>query len=105
MSGVRARYDPARPPGARLVALTLDDGTPVQDSASYTVAMQDFVAEGGDGYSAFLQPLALRETGLLDRDALTSYLRSLAPPIRPPREPRLVPVGSAPGAGADGGRP
>ena len=104
VSGMRATYDPSRPAGARVVTLTLDDGTPVADSGRYTVALQDFVAEGGDGFTAFLEPLALRKTGWLDRDVLTAYLRSLQQPIRAPQEARLVPV-PATSAGAAGSGP
>ena len=104
VSGLRATYDPSRPPGARVLTLTLDDGTPVADSGRYTVALQDFVAEGGDGFTAFLEPLALRKTGWLDRDVLTAYLRSLDQPIRAPQEARLV-LAPAPSAGTAGGGP
>jgi 5'-nucleotidase len=52
ISGFQMLFDSSRPVGARVVSLTLDDGTAIQpDDSSYTLATSDFVNAGGDGYS------------------------------------------------------
>lgn len=70
-------------------------GRPITDSASYTVAMNDFIAAGGDGLgppaTAVLQPLPI-----LDRNALRDYLSRLPQPAEAPRTVRIRPAGEAP---------
>lgn len=52
ISGFKFTYDAARPAGARVVSVTLNDGTPIlADSTVYTLATNDFVNAGGDGYT------------------------------------------------------
>jgi 2',3'-cyclic-nucleotide 2'-phosphodiesterase (5'-nucleotidase family) len=60
ISGLRIQYDPELPAGSRITGAWLFDGT-TQGAAidfgapagSYTVAMNDFMAVGGDGYPNF----------------------------------------------------
>lgn len=52
ISGFRFTYDAAAPVGARVVSVTLDDGTPIlADSTTYTATTNDFTNSGGDGYT------------------------------------------------------
>ena len=47
----------------------------LNDTHIYTVATNDYLANGGDGYSAFL-PYAVERLGLSDAATLASYLQS-----------------------------
>ncbi len=89
VSGVRVVVDPSRPPGQRVVSVTLDGGGPLVDSATYTLAVPDFVAGGGSGY-AMLRHLPAENTGVVDLDALVAYLRHLPQPVRAPEGARVV---------------
>lgn len=53
ISGFRFTYDAARPPGSRVVSVTLDDGTAVPNDAgvSVTATTNDFTNSGGDGFT------------------------------------------------------
>ena len=52
ISGFKFTYDVAQLPGSRVVDVILDDGTPVlPDSTVYSLATNDFVNAGGDGYT------------------------------------------------------
>jgi 5'-nucleotidase len=52
ISGFRFTYDVALPPGSRVLSVELDDGTPIlPDGTLYTLATNDFVNAGGDGYT------------------------------------------------------
>jgi 5'-nucleotidase len=52
ISRFRFTYDSSRPPGSRLVSVALNDGTPIlPDATTYTVATNDFINRGGDGYT------------------------------------------------------
>ncbi|HET9984663.1 MAG TPA: 5'-nucleotidase C-terminal domain-containing protein, partial [Longimicrobiales bacterium] len=89
VSGVLAAYDPAAPPGARVVSLTLADGQPVRDDATYTVAVNDFLAGQGDAFAAFADPVARKDTGIVDLDALIDYLKAQPQPVHAPADARL----------------
>jgi 5'-nucleotidase len=52
ISGFRFTYDSRLPAGSRVRSVTLDGGTPIQrDGTVYTLATNDFVNLGGDGYT------------------------------------------------------
>ena len=75
VSGVRVSWDSTRPRGSQLLSVTLPGGQPIQDAAEYSVASNDFMAAGGDGLLELTQGTSTRDTGILLRDAIASYLR------------------------------
>ncbi len=52
VSGVGFAYRPGRPAGSRVSDVTVA-GKPLDPAAVYTIATNDFLARGGDGYSSF----------------------------------------------------
>jgi 5'-nucleotidase/UDP-sugar diphosphatase len=72
ISGVRFEYDPTRPARERVVKLTLTDGRAVNPGATYLMATNDFLAQGGDGFKVFAQGRDLKVTDDLVRDALVA---------------------------------
>jgi 2',3'-cyclic-nucleotide 2'-phosphodiesterase (5'-nucleotidase family) len=92
ISGLTIKYDASRPPGSRLVSATMADGTPLSDSRSYNVIVNDFLATGGEGYNAGGRATASRPLNIVDLDALIDYLRSLPAPITAPAGVRIAPV-------------
>jgi 2',3'-cyclic-nucleotide 2'-phosphodiesterase (5'-nucleotidase family) len=52
VSGIVVEVDPARPVGSRVLSVSVA-GQPLDDAATYTVATNDFMANGGDGYGVF----------------------------------------------------
>ncbi len=52
VSGIRFRIDPAGAPGDRVRSVTIND-VPLQVERSYTLAVPDYLLNGGDGYSMF----------------------------------------------------
>lgn len=78
---VRFAYDLSRPEGQRIVLLTVD-GRPVRDETVYRVAMNSFLASGGDNFTLFREGTD-PTGGIQDVDALEAYIAaagSLAPP-------------------------
>lgn len=89
VSGIRYTFDSSKPIGSRLVSVTMPDGTALDVSASFQVAVTDYMAgaktyvEGnGDGYTMLNyyddtipkgNVTLIKETGLLYRDALAQY--------------------------------
>ena len=52
VSGLAFSFDARRPPGARVTGVTVG-GTPLDEGRRYTLATNDFLARGGDGYGVF----------------------------------------------------
>lgn len=50
VSGLRYTFNPTRPVGSRILEVRVGD-QPLNDEALYTVATNDFMLRGGDGYS------------------------------------------------------
>lgn len=89
VSGVTARFDPRRPAGDRLVELRVA-GRPVVAEATYRVATNSFLAEGGDGYESLKNGRRVAEEALLS-DCVADHLRRRGT-IAPPPPGRLVAV-------------
>ncbi len=67
------------PPGQRVVpsSVTLN-GLPLERAARYRVAVNNFLAEGGDGFLVFSQSEE-RVVGVTDIEAMIAYLRTHSP--------------------------
>jgi 2',3'-cyclic-nucleotide 2'-phosphodiesterase (5'-nucleotidase family) len=52
VSGLSVTIDPTKAPGSRVVSITVG-GQPIDKAKTYTVATNDYMASGGDGYTAF----------------------------------------------------
>jgi 2',3'-cyclic-nucleotide 2'-phosphodiesterase (5'-nucleotidase family) len=52
VSGLQIEVDASRPVGSRIVSIKAD-GKPLDDAKIYSVATNDFLARGGDGYTQF----------------------------------------------------
>jgi 5'-nucleotidase len=71
-AGFAFAYDPARPAGDRILAMTLD-GKPIAPAATYRVVTNSFMASGGDDYTVLREGTDRRDVGS-DLDALEAYL-------------------------------
>ncbi|HET7716378.1 MAG TPA: bifunctional UDP-sugar hydrolase/5'-nucleotidase [Bauldia sp.] len=52
VSGLTVTINPGRPAGTRIVSVMVG-GAPLDDGKTYTLATNDFMANGGDGYAVF----------------------------------------------------
>ncbi|GGC63838.1 bifunctional metallophosphatase/5'-nucleotidase [Chelatococcus reniformis] len=78
VSGLKVEVDTARPAGARVVSVAVD-GRPLEPKATYTLATNDFMLRGGDGYGMLAgtsDPTADTGNRLLANDVM-AYLRKL----------------------------
>jgi 5'-nucleotidase len=85
-SGLYYSWDPARPLGARIVEVCDAAREPLDATRHYRVTVNDFLANGGDGFSA-LKAAAPGQAGPLDSEALEQYLQrqALSTSAEPPR--------------------
>ena len=74
--GFSYAWDPARPPGDRVIAESLRlNGRAVDADRHYRVTVNDFLASGGDGFRV-LRDGADAVGGPLDIDALIRFIRA-----------------------------
>jgi 2',3'-cyclic-nucleotide 2'-phosphodiesterase / 3'-nucleotidase / 5'-nucleotidase len=88
VSGLEVWYDATRPVGRRITRIRLANGRGLDGHRLYTIAVPDFVADGGDGFT-MLRPLQRVDAGMVDLDALIAYLRVIPQPVAPPAEDRF----------------
>ncbi|MCJ9761422.1 5'-nucleotidase/apyrase family protein, partial [Agrobacterium sp. SHOUNA12C] len=58
VSGLKYTFDKSKPPGSRLVSVTVQEGTdfvPLDPDKTYGVVSNNYMRAGGDGYSVFAQ--------------------------------------------------
>ncbi len=75
VSGVRYTIDMKQPAGSRVASLALADGSPVDPAKSYKVAVNNFMATGGDDFDVLTTARDKDDTGLLIRGAIEAYVR------------------------------
>lgn len=76
-SGLKFKYDPAAPGDARAVLeVALSDGKPLDPNRVYTVATNNFMATGGDNFTAFTGGKKVYDTNILIRDAMVNWLKA-----------------------------
>jgi 2',3'-cyclic-nucleotide 2'-phosphodiesterase / 3'-nucleotidase / 5'-nucleotidase len=95
VSGIKYSYNLALPVGSRITSLTLAGGTPIPNDATiYTVAMNNYLATGGDKFSAFLSGTNVNYIGVSDLDALIDYVlyKYGTPSNNTPIDPTEYPV-------------
>ncbi len=74
ISGFSSTYDAAAPEGDRVRSLTLEDGREVRaDANRYELAVTEFNADGGDGYTVLVTP---------DRRPCDAFTRILVEHVR-----------------------
>ncbi len=95
VSGIKYSYNLTLQAGSRITSLTLADGTPIKkDATTYTVTMNEYLATGGDKFSAFLGGTNVTRIGISDLDALIDYVlfKYGTPPANTPINPAVYPV-------------
>jgi len=73
--GFSYRWDPKHPLGDRIVPGSMRfSGKAVAPGQRYRLVMNNFLADGGDGFDVFRQGVQRQGTGMIDLDALLAYL-------------------------------
>ncbi|MFX0561243.1 5'-nucleotidase C-terminal domain-containing protein [Tepidibacillus infernus] len=90
ISGLKVKYDSTKPEYQRVTEITLEDGTPVEMDKTYTVATNDFLSGGQDGFKT-LAEVTWTNTYELVRDALIEKIKN-AKVIAPTVEDRMIDI-------------
>ncbi|MGE4560596.1 MAG: 5'-nucleotidase C-terminal domain-containing protein, partial [Desulfobulbus sp.] len=89
ISGLEYSWDAMGADDDKIVEVRKTDGTAIDRSASYTVTVNSFLADGGDKFST-LTAGADRVVGPIDLDALIEYVKSLVQPFSASIEGRVL---------------
>jgi 5'-nucleotidase len=90
-AGFSYTYDLSRPLGDRVSNMALG-GVPIDPATTYRVGTNDFLANGGDGFTALRAGVERATAPGFDIDALTAYLQAHAP-VPPGPTNRITRVG------------
>lgn len=74
VSGLRWAFDPALPFGSRVTSVTRSDGTPIEPTATYRIATNNFMASGGDRFTTLTQGSNVVDTGVNLVDTVVGLL-------------------------------
>jgi 5'-nucleotidase len=88
VSGLKFTWDANLPIGSRVVDIRDGSGTPLDPNATYRVAVNSFLAGGGDNFLV-LASGTNRVVGAVDLDALVNYVESLQQPFTAQIEERI----------------
>ena len=77
ISGLEVTFDPDAPAGRRCVSIVITrTGKELDDKKLYTVATNEFVLNGGDGYYAFSRGTNVQNTHTLIRELVARYIKN-----------------------------
>lgn len=78
VSGLKMSYDKSRPSGSRVREISVH-GQPIEMKKMYTVATNNFLALGGDGFVTFKNGRNMRDTGVPLRNVITDFVKRHSP--------------------------
>jgi 2',3'-cyclic-nucleotide 2'-phosphodiesterase / 3'-nucleotidase len=73
--GIRYTIDVSRPEGSRITGLTDLSGNPIEMDKEYDVALNNYRAGGGGGYSMFAGKPVVKDINLEISELITKYIR------------------------------
>ena len=88
ISGLNYTWDKNAPIGQRIVEITDENGNPLNPEQIYSVALNNFIATGGDGFTVFKEGTNV-VTGPIDLDAMVEYIKNYEGAISAPELDRI----------------
>jgi len=89
-AGVTYAVDMSKPAGGRVSDIRFN-GTALDTAGKYRVVVNNYLASGGDGISAFTEGTDITDKGIIDLDALVAWI---APGRTPPQPERIRLIGA-----------
>jgi 5'-nucleotidase len=85
ISGLKFTYNASLPEGERITSLTTTAGAPIARTTTYKVAVNSFLATGGDNFTVLKEGTNVQTVGS-DLDALEAYVGGLQQPFGVPQD-------------------
>jgi 2',3'-cyclic-nucleotide 2'-phosphodiesterase / 3'-nucleotidase / 5'-nucleotidase len=89
VSGLKYTWSVEKPLGEKVLDIFLPNGKKIDPKAEYTIAVNNFMADGGDGYTILKQGKE-RTVWLTDLDTLVNYVKAQTKPITAAIEGRIL---------------
>ncbi|MGG3467958.1 bifunctional 2',3'-cyclic-nucleotide 2'-phosphodiesterase/3'-nucleotidase [Neobacillus pocheonensis] len=99
ISGLKYTWTDTKPIGSKVLDIYLKDGSLINPNAEYTITVNNFMADGGDGFT-ILKSGKNRVTNVVDLDAFVNYFSTLPKPFSAEIEGRILIDETAPPAPA-----
>ena len=96
-AGFTFEYDTSAPFGERVTGIRLDDGTSMEMESTYSLAISNYVVNGGDKVDSFIDAPMTSEGTAIDVDVFSEY-------IKRHRELSPLKIPENPNGPADGGK-
>ncbi len=92
VAGLRFTWNPDNPAGNRITSVEVKNGnsySPIEAAATYRVAINNFLYQGGDGYSVFQNGTSYTNAGFIYYEILAEYIKNYSP-LAPQIEGRIT---------------
>ncbi|MEC1525870.1 bifunctional 2',3'-cyclic-nucleotide 2'-phosphodiesterase/3'-nucleotidase [Neobacillus niacini] len=89
VSGLKYTWSVEKPLGEKVLDIFLPNGKKIDPNAVYTIAVNNFMSDGGDGYTILKQGKD-RKVWLTDLDTLVNYVKAQTKPISAAIEGRIL---------------
>jgi 2',3'-cyclic-nucleotide 2'-phosphodiesterase / 3'-nucleotidase / 5'-nucleotidase len=89
ISGLKYTWSNELPLGEKVVDIYLPDGSKIDSAGIYSITVNNFMADGGDGYTVLKQGTE-RTVSSTDLDALVDYIKAQTGPISAQIEGRIL---------------
>jgi 2',3'-cyclic-nucleotide 2'-phosphodiesterase (5'-nucleotidase family) len=92
VAGLRFTWNPDNPAGSRITGVEVKDGngySPIEADATYRVAINNFLYQGGDGYTVFQEGTGYINAGFIYYEILAEYIENNSP-LAPQIEGRIT---------------
>lgn len=88
ISGLHYTWTDSQPYGSKVLDIYLEDGSLIDPKAEYSITVNNFMADGGDGFTV-LKSGKNRVTDMVDLDGFVQYFKSLEQPVSAEIEGRI----------------
>ena len=89
ISGMKYKWSTEQVNDSNVISITDTDGKAVDDSVSYKVTVDSYLADGGEGYTVFKEGTN-KKVGQSDLEAIISYIQKQNQPIKAVIEGRIT---------------
>jgi len=88
ISGLSYTWTDSQPYGSKVLDIYLEDGSLINPMANYSISVNNFMADGGDGFTV-LKSGKNRVTDVVDLEGFVQYFKSLPQPVSAKIEGRI----------------
>jgi 5'-nucleotidase len=77
VSGIKVSFNPRDAGNDKCISIRTESGEVLKEGKKYTVAVNDFIFKGGDGYTTFEKGTDVQNTHIQVRDSVVTHIKKL----------------------------